>query len=551
MSLNADYQKLESGNDVRLIEVDGSSFGLTDVLRFHNYSIPHTEAEIEATNPVSPIRLNKPVLDSRVTFTRAGAASYIGQDGKIYQAAANQWPLADISGLGRAEPEKEAINLLRTSASFSDWSVAAATKGVGVTSIFSGLNSILVTATATAYPRMAKTAPIVDGQYTCAFIVKKGSTNFCHATIERASGLKGTIRFYLNLTTGEIKSSSVVGSIVLNSLAVKVLQDGWFLVSATVTITGLESVIVFVGPSGRFGSSEANIGDSINVAFSQLESGSVVSSPIITTTTSTPRSASTASIQANGASGIKITYSTGETTNLSFGSASSIQIPTATKAWGTRYITGIEYVGGVPTYDDSKLPAKPIWWQGNEYAAWPYQLEGLEKSTSGSNATPSLTVANIESSISALCLAYDDLLQAKVTIHDTKEKYLDARNFADGNPTADPTQEKLQVWYIDGKTGELAGETVEFVLSSPMDLQGQMIPTRQLHSLCTWCIRNKYRTGDGCDYAGTRYFDKNNNPVSDPSLDECNGTLTACKLRFGENNELSHGGFPGTSLIRS
>ena len=92
---------------------------------------------------------------------------------------------------------------------------------------------------------------------------------------------------------------------------------------------------------------------------------------------------------------------------------------------------------------------------------------------------------------------------------------------------------------------------MEFTLSSPMDLQGLMIPTRQLHSLCTWCIRNKYRTGDGCDYAGTNYFDKNNNPVSDPSLDECSGTLTACKLRFGENNELSFGGFPGTSLIRS
>ena len=70
--------------------------------------------------------------------------------------------------------------------------------------------------------------------------------------------------------------------------------------------------------------------------------------------------------------------------------------------------------------DEAKLPAKPIWWQGNEYSAWPYQLEGLEKSTSGSNATPSLTVADIESAIAALCLAYDDLLQAKVTIHDTK-----------------------------------------------------------------------------------------------------------------------------------
>jgi len=200
--------------------------------------------------------------------------------------------------------------------------------------------------------------------------------------------------------------------------------------------------------------------------------------------------------------------------------------------------------------DESKLPAKSIWWQGQEYKAWPCQIDGVEASTSGSSAQPKLSVANLDGSVTALCLAYDDLLQAKVTIHDTLAQYLDARNFAGGNPAADATQEKLQVWYIDAKTSE-TNEVVEFALSSPMDLQGLMIPTRQLHSLCTWCIRNKYRTGDGCDYAGSRYFDKNNNLVSDPSLDECNGTLSACKLRFGENNELSFGGFPGTSLIRS
>lgn len=200
--------------------------------------------------------------------------------------------------------------------------------------------------------------------------------------------------------------------------------------------------------------------------------------------------------------------------------------------------------------DESKLPAKSIWWQGQEYKAWPCQIEGIEASTSGSSAQPKLSVANLDGSITALCLAYDDLLQAKVMIHDTLAQYLDARNFPGGNPTADATQEKLQVWYIDAKTSE-TNEVVEFALSSPMDLQGLMIPTRQLHSLCTWCIRNKYRTGDGCDYAGTRYFDKNNNPVDDPSRDECNGTLTACKLRFGDGNELSFGGFPGTSLIRS
>lgn len=200
--------------------------------------------------------------------------------------------------------------------------------------------------------------------------------------------------------------------------------------------------------------------------------------------------------------------------------------------------------------NESKLAAKSIWWQGLEYKAWPCEIEGIEKSTGGESAQPVLRVANLDGSITALCLAYDDMLQAKVSIHDTLAQYLDARNFPGGNPTADATQEKLQVWYIDAKTSETS-EVVEFALSSPMDLQGLMIPTRQLHSLCTWCIRNKYRTGDGCDYAGTRYFDKNNIPVDDPSRDECNGTLTACKLRFGEGNELPFGGFPGTSLIRS
>ena len=93
MSLNSDYQKLEPGNTVRLFEVDGTAFGTGEVLRFHNYNLAYTEDEIAAANPLSPINLTETVLDNRVTFQRAGAASYIGQDGKIYQAAANQWPL--------------------------------------------------------------------------------------------------------------------------------------------------------------------------------------------------------------------------------------------------------------------------------------------------------------------------------------------------------------------------------------------------------------------------------------------------------------------------
>ena len=49
-----DYQKLEPGNAVRLFEVDGTAFGAPDILRFHAYNIPHTEAEITCLLYTSP-----------------------------------------------------------------------------------------------------------------------------------------------------------------------------------------------------------------------------------------------------------------------------------------------------------------------------------------------------------------------------------------------------------------------------------------------------------------------------------------------------------------
>ncbi|PRD13970.1 phage minor tail protein L [Pantoea coffeiphila] len=195
------------------------------------------------------------------------------------------------------------------------------------------------------------------------------------------------------------------------------------------------------------------------------------------------------------------------------------------------------------------LYRKSIWWQGEEFVAWPCQVEGIDASTDGTSAQPKLSVANLNGTITALCLAFDDMLQFPVTIHDTLSHYLDARNFPDGNPTADPTQEKVQVYFIDGKNREAPG-AIEFILSSPMDLQGKQIPSRQMHALCEWAIRNQYRSGDGCDYSGKACFDKFNHPVDDPAQDTCPGTLSACKIRFGADNLLPFGGFPGTSLLK-
>ncbi|MGY0248241.1 phage minor tail protein L, partial [Klebsiella michiganensis] len=36
--ITADYQKLEPGSEIRLLEIDGSVFGMDDILYFHGHS---------------------------------------------------------------------------------------------------------------------------------------------------------------------------------------------------------------------------------------------------------------------------------------------------------------------------------------------------------------------------------------------------------------------------------------------------------------------------------------------------------------------------------
>lgn len=199
---------------------------------------------------------------------------------------------------------------------------------------------------------------------------------------------------------------------------------------------------------------------------------------------------------------------------------------------------------------EGQLKPKPIWWQGNEYGAWPYEITGLTKSSDGSPARPTLSVSNIDSLISSLCLQFADLVQAKVTIFETFSHYLDSKNFPAGNPAANLDECFKQVFYIDRKSREIAGGMIEFELSSPFDLQGVMLPMRQIHNLCYWCMRGWYRSGNGCAYNGQRYFDEKGNPVADPALDVCGGMMSDCKKRFGENQPLDFGGFPAAGLIR-
>jgi lambda family phage minor tail protein L len=180
------------------------------------------------------------------------------------------------------------------------------------------------------------------------------------------------------------------------------------------------------------------------------------------------------------------------------------------------------------------LQSGPIVWQGNTYSAWPISASGFERTGAATQPSPTITVGNVDGSISALCIALADLVGAKVKRHRTLVKYLD------GQPGADPTAEMpVELWVIEQKTGE-TNLQVEFTLSSVLDFSGRQLPARQVvATLCQWDYK-----GTECGWSGSTYFDKDNNPVSDPNLDRCGKRLSSCKCRFGATSPLSFGGFP-------
>jgi lambda family phage minor tail protein L len=188
-----------------------------------------------------------------------------------------------------------------------------------------------------------------------------------------------------------------------------------------------------------------------------------------------------------------------------------------------------------------------ITWQGQEYVAYPIQMSGFEFSAGGQLPRPQMVVSNVTGAITALVLAYNDLLGAKVTRKRTMTKYLDAVNFIGGvNPNADPDAEfNDDIFFIERKTTE-NNQAVSFELSASFDVQGVKLPRRQIiQNICPW----KYR-GAECGYTGTNYFDSNDNSVASSSLDVCGKRLSSCELRFGTNLELPFGGFPAAGLVR-
>jgi lambda family phage minor tail protein L len=185
-------------------------------------------------------------------------------------------------------------------------------------------------------------------------------------------------------------------------------------------------------------------------------------------------------------------------------------------------------------------------WGGVEYQRFPIKAQGFDFNANGQLPRPKIQVSNILSAVSTLLLSYSDLLGAKITRKRTLKKYLDAVNFAAGNPSADPTASFADdIFYIDRKVSENR-DAVEFELTASFDLAGVQLPRRQIiQNLCAW----KYKSSE-CGYADTNYFLKDDTPTAVASQDVCGKRVASCKKRFGAFGELPFGGFPGADLVK-
>lgn len=186
-------------------------------------------------------------------------------------------------------------------------------------------------------------------------------------------------------------------------------------------------------------------------------------------------------------------------------------------------------------------------WQGQKYMALPIEASGFDISAKGELPRPKLAIANIQGLFSALIRQYDDLIGLKLIRRRTFARYLDAVNFPNGNPSADPNQHfPDDLWYIDKKDQENR-LMIQWELASAFDLQGVQLPRRQIiQNYCQW----KYRGGE-CGYDGP-YYDIDDKPCISESDDVCAKKLSSCKARFYDlagtkTVVLPFGGFPGAT----
>lgn len=290
-----------------------------------------------------PINLLASTLDSRIVYD-GPQVYYINRNGNLVQSAANEWPLTFIDGaaVGRVPPESASSNILIKSSKLSDasWTKTRATVSDAVDGFLNGGTfSLVPTQTNDSHlVYQSVSSAFAEGDvYTLSYVAKAYGYNYARL---RAADDAGFIADCVaNLSTGVIYAGAP-GSDIAE------LGDGWYRFTETVAIRqgGASSLLLasWVYNNSAVGSFVGDGVSGILVCAIQIEKSPFATSPIVTESSPVTRTTASAKVAMSGATSIDITYSDGSAVNVQAVDGYAT-IPQADSAWGSKYITRINF----------------------------------------------------------------------------------------------------------------------------------------------------------------------------------------------------------------
>jgi hypothetical protein len=294
-----------------------------------------------------PINMQALALDSRVVYT-GPQISYLNSAGLLATSAANEWPLTFVGGVavGRVAPEPAAFNSLLSSGDISGpgWVVDGVTVSTSVASP-SGSTAYKAVPTAVSARHellQNEASSLAQGDVftTSAFIKAAGLPAF---QLRWTAGTGGVSSAYQNFNAVTLQTAGTALSATVTPVG-----GGWVRVAASVLFADIGTLrTIGFGPITDIAQPRRPTwtGDGVNgvsIWGAQVEKGGIASSPIPTTTALVTRPAATAKVTMSGAVSIDVTYSDGSVVN-SPAVGGYATIPLADTAWGSKYITRIDF----------------------------------------------------------------------------------------------------------------------------------------------------------------------------------------------------------------
>lgn len=290
-----------------------------------------------------PINLLASTLDSRIVY-EGPRLFYIDKTGNLVRTDTNEWPLTFIDGVavGRVPPESASSNILIKSSKLSDasWTKTRTTVSDAVDGFLNGGTFSLVpnqTNDSHLVYQSVSSAFAEGDVYTLSYVAKAYGYNYARL---RAADDAGFIADCVaNLSTGVIYARTP-GSDIAE------LGDGWYRFTETVAIRqgGASSLLLasWVYNNSAVGSFVGDRVSGILVCAMQIEKSPFATSPIVTESSPVTRTTASAKVVMNGATSIDITYSDGSVVNVPSVDGYAA-IPQADSAWGSKYITRIDF----------------------------------------------------------------------------------------------------------------------------------------------------------------------------------------------------------------